>query len=253
MSRPPLVLAGRSAIVTGAGSGIGRALAIEAARQGMAVAICDVGEAGLRETEKMLREIGAAVVAARVDVADTAALAAFARHIGDTLPSPALLFANAGILRQASILAMTLADWEATVRINLLGTVATLQALVPLLEGPAQVVITGSVGSMAVVPGLGAYCATKHALWPIADTLRQELEAEGRPIGVSLLMPGAVKTAIFHQAAPGRDEPADSIAPEEAARIAFAGALADKPFILTHPGFVERARARFDAVIAALR
>jgi len=66
-------------------------------------------------------------------------------------------------------------------------------------------------------------------------------------------MPGAVKTAIFHQAAAGRDEPPDSIAPEEAARIAMDGALANRPFILTHPKFVDRARARFDAVIAAFR
>jgi NAD(P)-dependent dehydrogenase (short-subunit alcohol dehydrogenase family) len=247
------MLAGRSAIVTGAGSGIGRALAIEAAQQGMAVAVCDVGEAALRHTEAMLGEIGTTVVARPLDVTDAAALATFARIIADTLPSPALLFANAGILRQASILAMTLAEWEATVRVNLLGTVATLQALVPLLEGPAQIVITGSVGSMAVVPGLGAYCATKHALWPLTDTLRQELEAEGRPIGVSLLMPGAVKTAIFHQAAPDRDEPTDSISPEEAARIAFAGAIADRPFILTHPSFIERASTRFDQVITAFR
>jgi hypothetical protein len=66
-------------------------------------------------------------------------------------------------------------------------------------------------------------------------------------------MPGAVKTAIFHQAAPGRDEPADSITAEEAARIAFAGAVADRPYILSHPNFIERADARFSSVIAALR
>lgn len=253
MSRPAIALAGRGAIVTGAGSGIGRALAIEAARRGMAVAICDVDENGLGETERLVREAGATVTAQALDITDRAALDAFAETLRRTLPSPALLFANAGILRQGSILGMAPDMWDMTVGINLLGAVRSLQALVPLLAEPAQVVITGSIGSMSTVPGLGAYCATKHALWPIAETLRLELEAEGRPIGVSLLMPGAVKTAIFHQAAANRDEPPDSIAPEEAARIAVAGAVADLPFILTHPRFIHRARARFDAVIAAFR
>lgn len=253
MSRPALALAGRSAIVTGAGSGIGRALAIEAARQGMAVAICDVSESGLRETENLVREAGAEIIAQVLDIADRAALDAFADTVRQTLPSPALLFANAGILRQGSILGMAPDMWDMTVGINLLGAVRSLQALVPLLAEPAQVILTGSTGSMSTVPGLGAYCATKHALWPIAETLRLELDAGGRQIGVSLLMPGAVKTAIFHQAAAGRDEPPDSIAPEEAARIAMAGAVADLPFILTHPSFIDRARARFDAVIAAFR
>jgi NAD(P)-dependent dehydrogenase (short-subunit alcohol dehydrogenase family) len=253
VSRPALALAGRGAIVTGAGSGIGRALAIEAARRGMAIAICDVNAGGLGETETLLREAGAAVTARAFDVTDRAALDAFAETVRRTLPSPALLFANAGILRQGSILGMAPETWDLTVGINLLGAVSSLQALVPLLTGPAQVVITGSIGSMATVPGLGAYCATKHALWPVAETLRLELEAEGRPVGVSLLMPGAVKTAIFHEAAAGREEPQDSIAPEEAARIAMAGAVVDLPFILTHPRFIDRARARFEAVIAAFR
>jgi NAD(P)-dependent dehydrogenase (short-subunit alcohol dehydrogenase family) len=253
VSRSALTLAGRGAIVTGAGSGIGRALALETARRCMTVAICDVNESGLGETEMLVRNAGTTVTARAFDVMDRAALDAFADAVRQTLPSPALLFANAGILRQGSILGMAPEMWDMTVGVNLLGAVRSLQALVPLLAEPAQVVITGSIGSMSTVPGLGAYCATKHALWPIAETLRLELEAEGKQVGVSLLMPGAVKTAIFHQAAAGREEPKDSIAPEKAARIAIAGAMANLPFILTHPRFIDRARARFDEVIAAFR
>jgi NAD(P)-dependent dehydrogenase (short-subunit alcohol dehydrogenase family) len=251
MSRPPLTLAGKTAIVTGAGSGIGRALALHAAAEGMAVALCDVHAAGLRETGVAL---GTAPHLARVvDVTDGDTLPAFAQEVAEALPPPVLLFANAGILRQGSILSMPIADWERLFTINVLGTVRTLQAFAPILDLPGQIVVTGSTGTMANHPGLGAYCATKHALWPICEALRNDMAETGRPIGVSLLMPGAVATHIFAQAAPDRDEPVDSITPEEAARIAFAGALADKPLILTHPHFVERAQARFEGALAALR
>ena len=253
MNRPPLSLAGRAAIVTGAGSGIGRALAIEAAARGMAVACCDINAAGLAETEAQIAPTGAACLARPIDIGDEDALRLFAQHIAQQLPPAALLFANAGILRRAGILDLPIADWEKLFAVNLLGTVRTLQTLTPLLAPPAQIVVTGSAGSMAVYPGLGAYCATKHALWPVCDALRTELAEAGRPIGVSMLMPGAVATHIFDHAAPGRPEPADSISPAEAARIAFEGALADRPLILTHPAFVERAQARFAQAVADLR
>jgi NAD(P)-dependent dehydrogenase (short-subunit alcohol dehydrogenase family) len=251
VSRPPLTLAARTAIVTGAGSGIGRALALHAAAEGMAVALCDVDAAGLRATGAAL---GAAPHLARVvDVTDGDTLAAFAQEMAEALPPPVLLFANAGILRQGPILSMPIADWERLFTINVLGTVRTLQAFVPTLDTPGQIVVTGSTGTMANHPGLGAYCATKHALWPICEALRNDMAEAERPVGVSLLMPGAVATHIFDAANPDRETPADSISPDEAARIAFAGALVDKPLILTHPHFVERAQARFEGALAALR
>ena len=248
MSRAPLVLAGRSAIVTGAGSGIGRALALHAASLGMAVGMCDVDEAGLRETAA---EIHTLCLAQRVDVCDATALREFAGATSD-LPPIALLFANAGILRQGS---MADFDPELLARIlavNVVGAVATVQAFLPALRAgsPAQVVITGSVGAIVSSSPLAAYCASKHALWPIADGLRKDLAEDG--VGVSMLMPGAVHTGIFDASEPDRKPQPDSISPAEAARIAFAGAIADRALILTHPHFVERARARFDAVMEEL-
>jgi short-subunit dehydrogenase len=94
------------------------------------------------------------------------------------------------------------------------------------------------------------YCATKHALWPIADGLREELVGAG--IGVSMLMPGAVTTSIFEASEPGHQPAPDTISPADAARIAFAGAIADRPLIVTHPQFIDRARARFEAALAEL-
>ena len=250
MSRPPLALAGRTAVVTGAGSGIGRALALHAAAQGMAVAACDIDAAGLRET---MMSLGGGHIAEALDVTDDEMLQSFAQHISVTLPPIALLFANAGILRQGSVTTMPIADWKTLFSVNVIGVVQLIQVFAPLLHDAAQIVVTGSVGSMASLSGLAAYCATKHALWPICEVLRGELAREGRPIGVSLLMPGAVSTRIFAAAAPGRAEPEDSITPEVAARIAFDGVLADRPLILTHPHFVARAEARFMQALADLK
>jgi NAD(P)-dependent dehydrogenase (short-subunit alcohol dehydrogenase family) len=250
VSRPPLTLAGRTAIVTGAGSGIGRALAQHAAARGITVAACDVDAAGLAGT---MAALGDGHWSMPLDITDGAMLQAFAQHAAADLPPVALVFANAGILRQGSVATTSIEDWRALFTINVIGTVQLIQSFVPLLDGPAQIVVTGSVGSMATQSGLAAYCATKHALWPICDLLRDELAEAGRPIGVSLLMPGAVSTQIFAAAAPARTEPKDSIAPAEAARIAFEGALADRPLILTHPQFVARAEVRFAQALADLR
>jgi len=250
VSRPALALAGRSAVVTGAGSGIGRALALHAAAQGMAVAACDIDAAGLRETMVLL---GDGHYGEAFDVTDGEMLQTFAQHVAAALAPIALLFANAGILRQASITAMPISDWKALFAVNVIGMVQVIQTFVPHLGDPAQIVVTGSTGSMVTHPGLAAYCATKHALWPISEVLRAELADAGKPVGVSLLMPGPVATHIFTSAAPDRAEPDDSISPGEAARIAFEGALADRPLILTHPHFARRAEARFDHVLADFR
>jgi NAD(P)-dependent dehydrogenase (short-subunit alcohol dehydrogenase family) len=248
VTRAQLALAGRTAVVTGAGSGIGRALALHAAGLGMAVAICDVDEAGLSETTMQL---SVPHVARLVDVTEPAELERFA-IAARGLPPVALLFANAGILRQGSMTGFDPAMLGLILSVNVVGVVATVQAFLPMLRAnaPAQVVVTASTGAMASFPHLAAYCASKHALWPIADGLREDLAGDG--IGVSMLMPGAVETAIFDASDPDHQPAPDTISPAEAARIAFAGAMSNHRLILTHPHFIDRARARFDAALEDL-
>ncbi|MEP6784499.1 MAG: SDR family NAD(P)-dependent oxidoreductase [Sphingomonadales bacterium] len=252
MSRSGIVLAGRTTVVTGAASGIGRALAVHAAKEGMAVAACDRDEAGLAALDRELRAAGAPSAIQVLDVSDTAALASFAQAVAE-LPPIALLFANAGILRSGDVLGMPIAQWRQLVDVNLIGVIATLQAFVPTMRDRgerAQVVVTGSTGSMIAAPGLAAYCATKHALWPAVEALRQELADS--PVGVSLLMPGAVSTHIFDAVDPDRAPPLDSISPERVAAIAFSGALSDQPKILTHPDYIARAKERFSRTLDEL-
>ncbi|HWV61857.1 MAG TPA: SDR family oxidoreductase, partial [Sphingopyxis sp.] len=241
-----------TAVVTGAASGIGAALARHAAAQGMTIAACDRDAPGL---ETLAAELAAADVAHAVrplDISDADALRSFADECA-ALPPIALLFANAGVLRGGSILEMPIDAWRLLTEVNVIGAVATLQAFVPAmiaLGEPAHVVVTGSTGSMTCGPSLGAYCATKHALWPIVETLRSELE--GTTVGASLLMPGAVSTPMFDAIDPSRPTPADSLSPATVAERAFAGAQAGHAKILTHPAYVERIGARFGAVLTEL-
>lgn len=246
------MLAGRTAVVTGAASGIGAALALHAAAEGMTVAACDRDAAGLEQLTASLDQASVRHLIQCIDVTDAEAMAAFAADIAD-LPPIALLFVNAGILRTGDMLAMPPAEWRLLFDVNVIGAVVTLQAFVPRMiaqDEPAQVIVTGSTGSMIAAPGLAAYCATKHALWPMVEALQGELD--GTSVGASLLMPGAVATRIFDSVDPDRAAPADSISPEEAAAIAFDGAVADRAKILTHPRYVERAQQRFAKVVSEL-
>ena len=248
-----LAIAGRTAVVTGAASGIGTALALRAASAGMAVAACDNDAAGLARLEDSLATVGGARLVRTVDVTDAAAMAGFAAEAGAALPSVALLFANAGILRSGALLTMAPEDWRLLLDVNVVGTVVTLQAFAPAMLAaaqPARIVITGSTGSMLPAANLSAYCATKHALWPMADVLEAELA--GTPIGVSLLVPGAVATRIFDAADPHRTAPADSISADEASAIAFAGAVAGHAKILTHPTYLNRFEERFSRTLDQL-
>lgn len=244
--------AGRTAVVTGAASGIGAALALHAAHQGMAVAACDRDGEGLERLRGELDSIGASYQLRTLDVIDPAAMTDFADAAARLAPVT-LLFANAGLLRMGSVLDMPLDQWRGLFEVNVLGTVVTLKAFVPAMIAhgePARAVVTGSTGSMVVAPDLAAYCATKHALWPLVEALDAELA--GTRVGASLLMPGAVATRIFDAVDPDRPATPGSITPERAAEIAFAGAVQGLPKILTHPEYIPRASERFGGVLEEL-
>jgi NAD(P)-dependent dehydrogenase (short-subunit alcohol dehydrogenase family) len=216
-----LIIKGRTAVVTGAGAGIGRALALEAARAGVAVAICDVAEVSLQETAAMLRDQGATVLARVVDVRDAAALQGFADAC-ETLPDVALVWANAGVLRQSPAIKPDLDAWNFVIDVNLKGTVHTMAAFVPRLmaqASPSRFVITGSLGSFVAAPGIGSYIVSKHALWGLADTLRMELQQAGASVGVSLLAPQRVATDIIA----GTVEKVRDASGEEGVRTFLAG------------------------------
>ena len=245
-----LKLKGRTCVVTGAGSGIGRALALRAASEGMALALCDVNAEGLAETVRLAFEKGAKIAWSVVDVRDADALEAFAATANGDV---ALVFANAGVLRVGPVADQPAAELKLMLEINVLGAIQTLQAFLPRLKAqaaPSRLVVTGSEASFAPFANLGGYCATKHALLALTEALAMELAAEGSPIGVTLLTPGSVDTAIFgDQGAPNS---ARAITPAQVADIAFAGIAQGRAIIATHADLPDRLDARLAAVKAAL-
>lgn len=235
-------LSGRAAVVTGAGGGIGRALAVRAAREGMALAICDVAAAGLAETAVLASARGADVVSAVVDVRRADALADFAAQVDGSI---ALLFANAGVLRPGAVSDQPVDALRLMLEVNVIGVVQTLQAFLSRLKAqvePSRIVITGSQASFLPYPGLGGYCASKHALAALAEALSAELAAEGAPVTVSLLAPGAVATGIFG----GETSPnlATSLSPDAVADTVFNAVRKGVRLISTHAGLAEKLDAR---------
>jgi NADP-dependent 3-hydroxy acid dehydrogenase YdfG len=196
----PLELRGRAAIITGAASGIGRALAFEAVSRGMGVGIADSDVSALAATAAALKERDAQVLARVVDVRDANALESFAAECFATFSSVAAVFANAGVIRYGETSRPNLTDWNLVIDVNLRGVVHCLASAVGrMLERgePAQFVITGSQASFIIAPEIAAYAATKHALWAIAEVLQMELMQTDSPVRASLVAPPRIATGIL--------------------------------------------------------
>src|SRR5262245_35570143 len=176
-------LAGRIAVVTGAGSGLGAAMCRRFAEAGMAVAALDIDEARAKETAMTLAEsCGVPAMSRHVDVGDERSLADAAAQVEATLGGCDVLCANVGVQQFGAIDRLTEDDWTWVLNVNVLGTVRTVAAFLPLLRrraGLRRVVLTASSG--VLVPGvrLGAYQASKFAVWGYGETLRLELAGEG--------------------------------------------------------------------------
>ena len=243
-------LRGRVAVVTGAASGIGRALALELAREGAELALSDVDEAGLAETCRASEALGARVSRERVDVADRTAVE---RHAAFALAQHGrvnLVINNAGVALSATISAMSYADLEWLFGINFWGVVHGTKAFLPLLRqsGEGHVVNVSSVFGLIAVPEHGAYNAAKFAVRGFTECLRQELEVEGANVSATCVHPGGIKTNIARRAriparegGPSREELNalfDQVArtpPEAAARTILRGVKRNARRVLIGP------------------
>jgi NAD(P)-dependent dehydrogenase (short-subunit alcohol dehydrogenase family) len=186
-------LTGRTVLVTGAGSGIGRATALLSAKRGADIVICDVDEAGLAETEAQASRNGHKVTSRRVDVADREQMRAFADDVG----AVDLLVNNAGVGIAAEFLDTPLEEWDWIVSINLLGVVHGCHFFVPkMIErgSGGHVVNISSMAGYLPSPGLPAYSATKFAVLGLSEAMRQELHPHA--IGVTAICPGIINTPI---------------------------------------------------------
>lgn len=192
----------RVAAITGAGSGIGRALAVELARRGAHLALSDVDTEGLAETVNRCEGYGAKVSSTRVDVANRDEVFDWADAIVDEFGRVNLIVNNAGVALGANIAEMDIADFEWLMSINFWGVVHGTQAFLPHLKasGEGHVVNLSSVFGLFAVPTQSAYNAAKFAVRGFTDALRMELEIEGAPVSATTIHPGGIKTNIARNA-----------------------------------------------------
>jgi NADP-dependent 3-hydroxy acid dehydrogenase YdfG len=187
-------LAGRPAMITGAASGIGRALARRLSRSGSPVAIADVDEPGLKETAASL---SGSVLVRVLDVRDAADQVRFAAEVRDWLTAPlAAVFNNAGVAVASSVLEADPDDDEWLRQINFDGVVNGTRAFLPILveQDYGVIVNTSSVFGLVGIPYQSAYCASKFAVRGFTDALRQELRGTG--VSAVTVHPGGIKTNI---------------------------------------------------------
>jgi butyryl-CoA dehydrogenase len=193
---------GRVAAITGAGSGIGRALAQDLAGRGTHLALSDIDEVGLAETVALCEGFGVKVTSQRVDVADRHAMYAWADQVVADHGKVNLIFNNAGVALGATIEAMSYDDFEWLMNINFWGVVHGTKAFLPHLKtaGEGHVVNLSSVFGLVSVPSQSAYNAAKFGVRGFTDALRMELDVEKCGVSSTTVHPGGIKTNIAKNA-----------------------------------------------------
>ena len=194
--------AGKVAVVTGAGSGIGQALAVELGRSGAKVAISDVDTEGLQQTEEQLKAIGASVKADRLDVTEREAFLLYADAVKEHFGKVNQIYNNAGIAFTGDVEASQFKDIERVMDVDFWGVVNGTKAFLPHLiaSGDGHVINVSSVFGLFAVPGQAAYNSAKFAVRGFTEALRQEMIAARHPVGVTTVHPGGIKTAIARNA-----------------------------------------------------
>ena len=210
------MIRGSTAIVTGAASGIGRGIARALARRGCNLALADLNEEGLAETESLLVAHGVRITRHRLDVADREGVAAFPVSVQSLHGGADILVNNAGVAVGGTFEEISEEDFEWLFEINFWGVVRMTRAFLPLLRasGDAHIVNISSLFGLIAPPGQSAYCASKFAVRGFSESLRRELEAEGTKIAVTTVHPGGVNTSIADSARVPRGRNSDQLARE---------------------------------------
>ena len=267
----------RVAVVTGAASGIGRALAEHCCAEGMRVVLADSDASALQRAERELTEQGAAVLSVQTDVSQLREVEALARASLGAFGAVHLLFNNAGVNASGTTWESSHADWEWVLGVNLWGVIHGICAFLPILleqQTPAHIVNTASLMGLLTGPYGAAYKATKHAVVALSEVLHADLAERGAQVKVTVLCPAFVNTGIFdpnRNARRGPDgapveaskmPPADQLhqqrlqqmaavamAPAEVARQAFAAIRDEQFYVLTHSVFDLWIRVRMENII----
>jgi NAD(P)-dependent dehydrogenase (short-subunit alcohol dehydrogenase family) len=264
------------AVVTGAASGIGRALARKSAQEGMKVVLADVEENALKQAEEELKASGAEVLAVRTDVSQAADVERLAQQAFATYGAVHLLCNNAGVSAGTTVWESSLADWQWVLGVNLWGVIYGIHFFVPRMlaqDNEGHIVNTASAAGLISSARLGIYKASKHGVVTLTETLALELAARGAKLNASVLCPGFVNTRIMDaernrpqalQNAPeeqhlspempamieaGRQFVQAGMAPSQVAEIVFDAIRQEKFYIFTHATTKQLVQVRMEDIL----
>ena len=267
---------GKVAVVTGAASGIGRALAERCAKEEMKVVLADIEEQALMQASRDLAAQGAQVLAVPTDVSQAGEVETLARKAFETYSAVHLLFNNAGVGAGKSAWESSLADWEWVLGVNLWGVIHGIHFFVPrMLEQRSEghIVNTASMAGLTYGPGQSIYKVSKHGVVSLSETLYYELALRGASLKVSVLCPGLVSTNILdaQRNRPARLQDAsvkeplspqaeavvqrfqqavrEAMPPGQVADIVFEAIREERFYILTHPTWKAAIQVRMEDML----
>src|SRR3989440_8631966 len=271
---------GKVAVVTGAASGIGRALGGKCAALGMKVVLADVEESALWQAEYELQVSGAQVLAVRTDVSQADEVEALAKITFETYGAVHLLFNNAGVGAGTTVWESSLADWQWVLGVNLWGVIHGVHFFVPHMlaqDSEGHIVNTASSAGLVASSGLGMYKVSKHGVVTLSETLVLELAARGAKLKVSVLCPEWVNTRILdaernrpqalqngpqeQQMSPETAAMAEMVIqvmrqlaqaglpPSQVAEMVFDAIRQGQVYILTHPATKQALQLRMEAIL----
>jgi len=259
-------LRGKTAAITGAGGGLGRAMALAFAREGMHLALADVDEGALQETASLLSR--PPVVSMRVDVSKEQDIQEFSRRIDQ----PFLVCNHAGVSPLGAVWENSAGDWQWILGVNLWGVIHGVRAFAPRLiaQNEGHIVNTASVAGLISPPGSGAYNVTKHAVVALSESLHHDLRERNSAVGVSVLCPAYVPTGISSSernrpaglAAGSKSEltkakeanlkkavASGRLTADDVAKAVVAAVKDDRFYILTHPRIKGAVEARMRDIL----
>lgn len=205
---------GKVCVITGAGSGIGRALAVRLAAKGAKLAISDVDVDGLAETERLVRQFGVEVKADRLNVAEREAFLLYADDVAGYFGKVNQVYNNAGIAFTGDVEHSDFKDIERIMDVDFWGVVNGTKAFLPHLiaSGDGHVINVSSLFGLIAIPGQSAYNAAKFAVRGFTEALRQEMIVAGHPVAVTCVHPGGIKTNIANNSTAGEGRDAQRLA-----------------------------------------
>jgi len=269
---------GKTAVLTGAGSGFGLECARIAAQRGMNVVLVDVQQDALDAAEQEITALGASVLSFKLDVSSADEMAAMAAAVFTRFGAPHLVFNNAGVGSGGLIWENTLKDWEWVLGVNVMGVVHGLRNFTPMMLAAAEadpawqghIVNTASMAGLLNAPNMGVYNVSKHAVVSMTETLYQDLQLVTDQVSASVLCPFFVATGIAQshrnrpdalkaakptksqligQAMTGKAVGSGKVSAADVAQLVFDAVAANQFYIYSHPKAIKSVQTRMEDVL----